>query len=206
MVVDANAAPPSFKVEKRDGDVVLEHRAAHRARFADEWRRAIHGPQRQDRCSPKTPARVLRARRFAALQSRAPTRPSTVSGQHQNAQMNLNGEDVELAQHNMDIGVPFVVSSAQLRRALGQQLASRASAIRSPMAWRRAISKIRDAAGKEGGFTARYSIDGTAEARARREGHQLPVHPRPLQLAEGIADAARSRRPARRPTSCPTRR
>ena len=32
-------------------------------------------------------------------------------GQHQNAQMDYNGEDVELAQHNMDIGVPFVVST-----------------------------------------------------------------------------------------------
>jgi len=31
-------------------------------------------------------------------------------GQHQNAQMNLNGEDVELRQHNMDIGIPFVLS------------------------------------------------------------------------------------------------
>ncbi|WP_284734588.1 glycoside hydrolase family 31 protein [Sphingosinicella terrae] len=32
-------------------------------------------------------------------------------GQHQNAQMNYNGEDVELAQHNMDIAVPFIVST-----------------------------------------------------------------------------------------------
>ena len=32
-------------------------------------------------------------------------------GQHQNAQMNYNGEDVELAQHNMDIAIPFVVST-----------------------------------------------------------------------------------------------
>ncbi len=32
-------------------------------------------------------------------------------GQHQNAQMDYNGEDVELAQHNMDIAVPFVVST-----------------------------------------------------------------------------------------------
>ncbi|UDF02707.1 TIM-barrel domain-containing protein [Asticcacaulis sp. AND118] len=31
-------------------------------------------------------------------------------GQHQNAQMNLNGEDIELRQHNMDIAIPFVVS------------------------------------------------------------------------------------------------
>lgn len=32
-------------------------------------------------------------------------------GQHQNRQMNYNGEDVELAQHNMGIAVPFVVST-----------------------------------------------------------------------------------------------
>jgi len=32
-------------------------------------------------------------------------------GQHQNRQMNYNGEDVELAQHNMDIGIPFVLST-----------------------------------------------------------------------------------------------
>ena len=31
-------------------------------------------------------------------------------GQHQNGQLNLNGEDVLLAQHNMDVAVPFVVS------------------------------------------------------------------------------------------------
>ncbi|WP_375271075.1 TIM-barrel domain-containing protein [Sphingomonas sp.] len=32
-------------------------------------------------------------------------------GQHQNAYMDNLGEDVELAQHNMDIGVPFMVST-----------------------------------------------------------------------------------------------
>ncbi|WP_076070485.1 TIM-barrel domain-containing protein [Sphingomonas montana] len=32
-------------------------------------------------------------------------------GQHQAGQMDQNGEDVELAQHNMDIGVPFLVST-----------------------------------------------------------------------------------------------
>ena len=31
-------------------------------------------------------------------------------GQHQNGQMNLNGEDVLLSQHNMEIAIPFVVS------------------------------------------------------------------------------------------------
>jgi len=32
-------------------------------------------------------------------------------GQHQNGQMNYNGEDVELAQHNIDVAVPFLVST-----------------------------------------------------------------------------------------------
>jgi alpha-D-xyloside xylohydrolase len=32
-------------------------------------------------------------------------------GQHQNRQTNLNGQDVVLAQHNMDVAVPFVVST-----------------------------------------------------------------------------------------------
>jgi alpha-D-xyloside xylohydrolase len=32
-------------------------------------------------------------------------------GQHQNAQMNMNGEDVLLSQHNMDVAVPFVMST-----------------------------------------------------------------------------------------------
>ena len=32
-------------------------------------------------------------------------------GQHQYGQMNYNGEDVELAQHNMDVAIPFVVST-----------------------------------------------------------------------------------------------
>jgi len=32
-------------------------------------------------------------------------------GQHQNRQMNYNGEDVELAQHNMAIAIPFLVST-----------------------------------------------------------------------------------------------
>lgn len=32
-------------------------------------------------------------------------------GQHQNRQMNYNGEDVVLEQHNMDVAIPFVVST-----------------------------------------------------------------------------------------------
>jgi alpha-D-xyloside xylohydrolase len=52
----------------------------------------------------------------AYVATRAQFNPATSEsfyglGQHQNAQMDLNGEDVELRQHNMDIGIPFVVSN-----------------------------------------------------------------------------------------------
>ena len=69
-------------------------------------------------------------------------------GQHQNAQMNLNGEDVELAQHNMDVGVPFVVSTPQLRRAVGQQLhhaLRRSEAVRTRSRASQAVRRRRQA-------------------------------------------------------------
>ncbi len=80
-------------------------------------------------------------------------------GQHQNAQMNLNGEDVEIAQHNMDIGVPFVVSSRNYG-VLWDNYSITRFGNPKPYGFASRDLKIRDAAGKEGGFTARYSIDG----------------------------------------------
>jgi len=83
-------------------------------------------------------------------------------GQHQNAQMNLNGEDVEIAQHNMDIGVPFVVSSRNYG-VLWDNYSITRFGNPKPYGLASRDLKIRDASGKEGGFTARYSIDGTLE-------------------------------------------
>ena len=83
-------------------------------------------------------------------------------GQHQNAQMNLNGEDVELAQHNMDIGVPFVQSSRNYGVLWDNNSITR---IGNPKPYALASRDlvIRDASGKEGGFTARYSIKGAVK-------------------------------------------
>ena len=77
-------------------------------------------------------------------------------GQHQNAQMNLNGEDVELAQHNMDIGVPFVVSSRNYGVLWDNNAITRFGNPK-PYGLVSRDLKVRDASGKEGGFTARYS-------------------------------------------------
>lgn len=80
-------------------------------------------------------------------------------GQHQNAQMNLNGEDVELAQHNMDIAVPFVMSNRNYGVMWDNSSVTRFG---NPRAYAPASQDltITDADGKPGGFTASYSVKG----------------------------------------------
>src|SRR5262249_40948854 len=109
LIVTAPATPGAFKVERKDQDLALStsQLIAHvsladgTVNFTD-----LNGkPMLQE-----TAERVLSpgvSQRFNLGSDEA----FFGMGQHQNAQMNLNGEDVEIAQHNMDIGVPFVVSS-----------------------------------------------------------------------------------------------
>jgi alpha-D-xyloside xylohydrolase len=157
MVVDSNASPPSFKVEKRDGDVVLETAQLTarvsltngNVRFTDHSGK----PLLAEESSPVREQGVWQ--RFNSGTHEA----FYGSGQHQNAQVNLNGEDVELAQHNMDIGVPFVVSTRNYGVLWDNNGITRLGDPK-PYGYASRDLKIRDAAGKEGGFTARYSIDG----------------------------------------------
>ena len=109
MAVDAAAPPPAFKVQNKDGDLTVSTAAlvAHVS--------LVSGAVRFSDAGGKTLLVENSARAFGKGVSQR-FNPGTDEaffglGQHQNAQMNLNGEDVELAQHNMDIGVPFVVSS-----------------------------------------------------------------------------------------------
>ena len=157
MVVDTADKPPAFKVEQREGDVVLEtsQLVAHvslangAVRFTD----LAGKPLLAEEPSRKSEAGV--SQRFNAGTDEA----FYGSGQHQNAQVNLNGEDVELAQHNMDIGVPFVVSTRNYGLLWDNNGITR---LGNPQPYGLASRdlKIRDVAGKDGGFTARYSIDG----------------------------------------------
>ncbi len=78
-------------------------------------------------------------------------------GQHQNAQMNLNGEDVELAQHNMDVGIPFVVSDRNYGVLWDNNSITRFGNPK-PYGLASRDLKIYDVSGKEGGFTARYFV------------------------------------------------
>jgi len=157
MVTETRVAPVSFKVERKDDDLALStsQLVAHvslqsgAVRFTDSSGQAL---------LDETPLRTFGSgvsQRF---------NPGTDEafyglGQHQNAQMNLNGKDVELAQHNMDIGVPFVVSSRNYGVLWDNNSITRFGNPK-PYALTSRDLKIRDATGKEGGFTARYSVDG----------------------------------------------
>ena len=80
-------------------------------------------------------------------------------GQHQNAQMNYNGEDVLLAQHNMIASVPFVVSDKNYGLLWDNNAISRFGDP-TPYAWLSRDLKLRDEQGKAGGLTARYYVGG----------------------------------------------
>jgi len=80
-------------------------------------------------------------------------------GQHQKGTMNYKGKDVELAQHNMDIGIPFVVSSRNYGLLWDNNSITRFG---DPRPYRMIDQQLKlfDADGKPGGFTANYYVDG----------------------------------------------
>jgi alpha-D-xyloside xylohydrolase len=80
-------------------------------------------------------------------------------GQHQNAQMNLNGEDVLLAQHNMDVAVPFVVSDKNYGVLWDNNSISRFGDAKPYGPLGRDL-KLAGDDGKAGGLTARYYVGG----------------------------------------------
>jgi alpha-D-xyloside xylohydrolase len=80
-------------------------------------------------------------------------------GQHQNGQMNYNGEDVLLAQHNMDVAIPFVLSNRNYGVLWDNDSITRFGDPR-PYAPVSRDLRVYDAKGRAGGFTAKYFVDG----------------------------------------------
>jgi alpha-D-xyloside xylohydrolase len=76
-------------------------------------------------------------------------------GQHQNGQMNYNGEDVILAQHNMDVAVPLVVSTKNYGVLWDNYSVTRFGYPKEYDTLSKELT-LRDAEGKAGGLTARY--------------------------------------------------
>jgi alpha-D-xyloside xylohydrolase len=153
MVVERSGAAPSFKVEAQAGEVVLStSKVIARVALADgavKFTDVAGTPLLTE--APLAWPQGGVAQRFNPGTSEA----FYGSGQHQNAQLNLNGEDVELAQHNMDIGVPFVVSVRNYGILWDNNGITR---IGNPKPYGLASRDlaISDAQGKPGGFTATY--------------------------------------------------
>ncbi|WP_404368695.1 TIM-barrel domain-containing protein [Sphingomonas sp. MMS24-J45] len=86
-------------------------------------------------------------------------------GQHQNSQMDYNGEDVELAQHNMDIAVPFVVSTRRYGLLWDNASISRFG---NPKPYTLVGQDMAVSSGGKPGWKAEYFLDGKL-AVARQE-------------------------------------
>lgn len=78
-------------------------------------------------------------------------------GQHQNLQMDLNGEDLELAQHNMDIAVPFLVSTRGYGILWDNNSITRFGNP-APYAFVGGSGALKVTSGGKPGFTAAYSL------------------------------------------------
>jgi alpha-D-xyloside xylohydrolase len=83
-------------------------------------------------------------------------------GQHQNGAMNYNGEDVELAQHNMDVAIPFVVSTRNYGLLWDNDSITRFG---DPEPY--------DLLAAEGGWTATYSANGKVIAKRQESAIDL---------------------------------
>jgi len=76
-------------------------------------------------------------------------------GQHQNAQMNYKGENVELAQYNTDVAAPFVVSTRNYGLLWDNNSITRFGDSRPWQPVAQTLDLV-DADGKPGGLTATY--------------------------------------------------
>jgi alpha-D-xyloside xylohydrolase len=158
MVVDGTAQPPQFTATKKDGVVELDtgkivarvSLADGSVSFADHDGRALLSEE---------PVKAWPARGVSQRFNAGTDEGLFGSGQHQNAQLDLNGEDVELSQHNMDIAVPFVVSSRNYGVLWDNNGITRIGNPK-PYALVSRDLEVFDAGGKKGGFTATYSIGG----------------------------------------------
>ena len=162
------AAPKTsgFTVEQAAGKVVLKAGkataevalATGAVSFKDAQGKTVLAEQGRAAFKPLT----IDGKGFYAVSQRF--NPSTDEafyglGQHQNGQMNYNGQDVELAQYNRDIAIPFVVSTRNYGLLWDNNGITRFGDP-TPYALASRDLKIFDAAGKAGGFTAKYYLKG----------------------------------------------
>lgn len=118
-------------------------------------------------------------------------------GQHQQGWMNQKGRNVELLQHNIDMAVPFLVSSRNYGLLWDSNSITRMGDPRGLQPLPKSL-KLYDASGKEGALTARYSVGG-AQKVERRESEINYQYIKDLKQwpAEAKATAAQGQVPPR---------
>jgi alpha-D-xyloside xylohydrolase len=166
LMVTAQPRTAGFTVEQVAGKVVLKAGKATAevtlsdgaVAFKDAAGKTVLAEQGRQAFKPLT----IDGKGFYAVSQRF--NPATDEafyglGQHQNGQMNYNGQDVELAQYNRDIAVPFVLSSRNYG-VLWENNGITRFGDPTPYDVASRDLKIFDASGKAGGFTARYYVKG----------------------------------------------
>ena len=166
LMVIATPKTSGFTVSEAGGKVVLNAGKATAevalstgaVSFKDATGKTVLAEQGRAAFKPHT----IDGKSFYAVSQRF--NPSTDEGfyglgQHQNGQMNYNGQDVELAQYNRAIAIPFVLSTRNYGVLWDNNGISRFGDP-TPYALASRDLKIFDASGKVGGFTARYYVKG----------------------------------------------
>jgi alpha-D-xyloside xylohydrolase len=166
MVVAKPQPPAALKVEQAPGRVILKAgRASAEVSLADgtvRFRDAADKPVLAGRdAGAFTPVKVEGRDFYRVRQQFNPGTDEAFYGlgQHQNGQMDYNGEDVELSQYNRVIAVPFLLSSRGYGLLWDNNSITRFGNP-APYGLASRDLKIFDAAGKPGGFTARYYVGG----------------------------------------------
>ncbi|MDR6842163.1 TIM-barrel domain-containing protein [Pseudoxanthomonas sacheonensis] len=173
-VEDAAAKPPTFQVAEQDGHVRLST-----ARVTADVSLSSGRVSFFDAAGKPVLSEVEGGRSFAPLEVEGKPYLSVRQrfespddeaiygfGQHQQGWMNQKGHDVELLQHNVDMAVPFLVSSRNYGLLWDNNSITRLGDPRGLQPLPKSL-KLYDAKGEEGALTARYSVDGVQKIERR---------------------------------------
>jgi alpha-D-xyloside xylohydrolase len=171
---DASKSAPEFKVAEQDGHLRLSTArvtadvslSTGRVMFLDAAGKPILSEVEGGRTF--TPLEV-EGKSYLSVRQRfeSPDDEAIYGfGQHQQGWMNQKGRDVELLQHNVDMAVPFLVSSRNYGLLWDNNAITRMGDPRGLQPLPKSL-KLYDAKGEEGALTARYSLDGVQKVERR---------------------------------------
>ncbi|WP_313343965.1 TIM-barrel domain-containing protein [Stenotrophomonas sp.] len=168
------ASTPRFKVEQADGSVRLV--AAGITADVSEadghvsFRDAAGKPLLAERAGGRSFAPLgVDGKAYYSVRQRfeSPADEAVYGfGQHQQGWMNQKGRDVELLQSNIDMAVPFFVSSRNYGLLWDNNSISRLGDPRGLQPLQASL-KVYDAQGRPGALTARYSVGGKVQVERR---------------------------------------